>query len=274
VQDSLAWQDKRYRNNSQRNGKALTFSPSLRVGIDPRSYATAGGYAGKESSGIKTSANHSHGVNMRLDGTGASVGFANAASEVDGENIYITKDAFVAVKDIHSTPSYVAAAGNDGLNYLTWGVWSVESAHTGLAGATVLDGSHWIAGTMTPTHDMPTTGTASYAEQVLGTADEGGILHALDGTSNLTANFGTDNIGGALNINYANGGGAYATSDLSSVSIHNGNQFGGSLGGTDSVDTIQGVFYGSGAAEVDGNWSINKNGGASHATGVFTGKKE
>jgi len=64
VQGSLAWQDKRYRNNSQRNGKALTFSPSIRYGIDPRSYATLGGYAGKESSGIKTSANDSHGVSL------------------------------------------------------------------------------------------------------------------------------------------------------------------------------------------------------------------
>jgi len=212
-------------------------------------------------------------VNMRIDGTGASVGFANVASEVDGENIYITKDAFVAVKDIHGTPSYVAAAGDDGLDYLTWGVWSVEAAHSGMVGATVLDGSHWIAGTMTPTHDMPTTGTASYAGQVRGTAHEGGALHALNGTSNLTANFGTGNIGGVLNINYANGG-AYATSNLSSVSIHNGNQFGGSLGGADNVGNIQGGFYGPGAAEVGGNWSINKNGGVSQATGVFTGQKK
>jgi len=212
-------------------------------------------------------------VNMRIGGTGTSVGFANADSEVDGENLYITKDAFVAVKDIHGKPSYVAAAGDDGLDYMTWGVWSVEAAHSGMAGTTVLDGSHWIAGTMTPTHDMPTTGTASYAGQVRGTAYEGGALHALNGTSNLTANFGTGNIGGQLNINYANGG-AYATSNLSSVSIVNGNQFGGSLGGTDNVGNIQGGFYGPGAAEVGGNWSINKNGGVSQATGVFTGKKK
>jgi len=64
VQGSLAWQDKRYRNNLQHNGKALTFSPSIRYGIDPRSYATLGGYAGKESSGIKTSANDSHSVSL------------------------------------------------------------------------------------------------------------------------------------------------------------------------------------------------------------------
>jgi len=212
-------------------------------------------------------------VNMRIDGTGASVGFANAGSEVDGANIYITKDAFVAVKDIHGTPSYVAAAGDDGLDYQTWGVWSVESVHSGPSGATVLDGSHWIVGAMTPTVDMPKTGTATYNGHVHGTAHEGGALHALDGTSTLTANFGTGNIGGQLNVNYVNGG-AYATSDLSSVSIRNGNQFGGSLGGADNVGNIQGAFYGPGAAEVGGNWAINKNGGASQATGIFGGKKK
>jgi len=64
VQGSLAWQNKRYRNNAQRNGKALTFSPSVRVGIDARSYATAGGYVGRETSGIQTSANDSHGIHL------------------------------------------------------------------------------------------------------------------------------------------------------------------------------------------------------------------
>jgi len=217
--------------------------------------------------GVKTS------VNMRLDGTGASVGFANEWHEVDGTNVYLNKDAFVAVKDMNGTPSYVAAAGDDGLDYMTWGVWSVEAAHSGMAGATVLDGSHWIAGRMTQDVDMPTTGTATYNGRVHGTAYERGALHALDGTSRLEANFGTGTIGGQLNINYANGG-AYATSDLSSVSIRNGNQFGGSLVGADNVGNIQGGFFGPGAAEVGGNWSINKNGGVSQATGVFTGKKK
>jgi len=64
LQGSLAWQDKRYRNNPQRNGKSLTFSPSLRVGINASSYATLGGYTGKETSGIQTSRNDSHGVSL------------------------------------------------------------------------------------------------------------------------------------------------------------------------------------------------------------------
>jgi len=64
LQASLAWQDKHYRRNRQRHGKALTFSPSLRVGIDASSYASLSGYAGKEGSGVKTYRNASHGVTL------------------------------------------------------------------------------------------------------------------------------------------------------------------------------------------------------------------
>jgi len=64
VQGSLAWQNKRYRNDRTRGGNALTFSPSLRVGIDASSYVSFGAYAGRENSGIQTSRNRSQGVNL------------------------------------------------------------------------------------------------------------------------------------------------------------------------------------------------------------------
>jgi len=64
VQGSLAWQNKHYRRNRQRNGKALTFSPSLRYGINASSYASLSGYIGKEHSGIQTNRNASHGVTL------------------------------------------------------------------------------------------------------------------------------------------------------------------------------------------------------------------
>lgn len=64
VQGSLAWQEKRYKGNSPRNGDSLTFSPSVRYSIDNRSYVNVGGYIGKEDSGIITSRNDSHGVSV------------------------------------------------------------------------------------------------------------------------------------------------------------------------------------------------------------------
>jgi len=207
-------------------------------------------------------------VNVRENGTGVSHGFS---SDWTDTNVYANQRAFVTIKDIDAVPSYVATAGDDGYDYLAWGAWSAEQ--TGTPNAKVMEGSHWIAGTMTQTVDMPRSGTASYVGQVHGTAYEGNALHALNGTSQLTADFGAGSIGGQLDVHYANRGTAYATSHLTGVSI-SGNQFGGSLTGADNSGNIQGAFFGPNAAEVGGNWAINKNGGASQATGVFTGKKE
>jgi len=71
LQSSLAYQKKHYENNSDRDGHAVTFSPSVRYIIDNSSYATLGGYVGRETSGIETAANSSRGVN---------VGYYNALS--------------------------------------------------------------------------------------------------------------------------------------------------------------------------------------------------
>jgi len=207
-------------------------------------------------------------VNVRENGTGVSHGFSSDWSDT---NVYANQRAFVTIKDIDAVPSYVATAGDDGYDYLAWGAWSAEQ--TGRPNAKVMEGSHWIAGTMTQTVDMPMSGTASYVGQVHGTAYEGNALHALNGTSKLTADFGAGSIGGQLDVHYANRGTAYAISHLTGVSI-SGNQFGGALAGADNSGNIQGAFFGPNAAEVGGNWAINKNGGASQATGVFTGKKE
>jgi len=203
------------------------------------------------------------------DGTGVLRGFS---SDWTDTNAYLNQHAFVAVKDMDGAPSYVAAAGDDGFDYLAWGVWSTEQA--GRPGTVVMDGSHWIAGTMTQTVDMPTTGTASYAGQVHGMAHEGGALHALNGTSALNANFGTGNITGQLNVQYANTGKAYATSHLGGVSI-SGNKFSGALAGANNSGHIEGAFFGKNAAEVGGQWAFGKtDGSGSLASGVFTGKQK
>ncbi|EXJ11407.1 MULTISPECIES: transferrin-binding protein-like solute binding protein [Nitrincola] len=195
----------------------------------------------------------------------------NFGSDWSDTSVYINKDAFAAIKEINGVPSYAATTmtEDDGYNYLSWGVWSTELVAT--PNTSVMDGSHWIAGTLTPTTSMPVTGSATYTGQIRGTAHEGGALHALNGSTNLTANFGTGNISGQLNVQYANTGAAYATSNLSGVTI-SGNQFGGSLSGSNNAGAIQGGFFGPAAQEVGGNWAIEKTSG-SKAAGVFSGKR-
>lgn len=199
---------------------------------------------------------------------GAAYSFASDWSD---SSVFVNKDAFAVIKEVNSVPSYAATTmtEDDGYNYLSWGAWSTELVAT--PNTSVMDGSHWIAGTLTPTTSMPTTGTATYTGQVRGTAHEGGALHALNGSTNLTANFGTGNISGQMNIRYANTGAAYATSHMSGVTI-SGNRFGGSLSGADNAGVIQGGFFGPAAQEVGGNWAIEKTSG-SKAAGVFSGKR-
>lgn len=79
LQSSLAYQKKHYRNNNDRDGHAVTFSPSMRYLIDNSSYVTLGGYVGRETSGIETAANNSRGINA---------GYFNALSKE--WNIYVS----------------------------------------------------------------------------------------------------------------------------------------------------------------------------------------
>ncbi len=61
---SLALQKKHYYDNNDRDGTAITFSPSLRYLVDNHSYVTFGGYLGHENSGVQTFENNSKGVNV------------------------------------------------------------------------------------------------------------------------------------------------------------------------------------------------------------------
>lgn len=63
LQASLAYQKKHFHNNDDRDGHSVTFSPMGRYLIDNSSYVTLGGYIGRETSGIDTWANTSHGIN-------------------------------------------------------------------------------------------------------------------------------------------------------------------------------------------------------------------
>lgn len=197
-------------------------------------------------------------------------GTYSLATDWTDTSVYVNKDAFAVVKEVDGVPAYAVTTmtEDDGYNYLAWGVWSTETV--GTPNKTVLDGSHWIAGRLTPTVDMPTTGTATYSGQVRGMASESGGVHSLNGTINLNANFETGNITGQLDIRYAATGAAYAVTNLSGVSI-SGNSFAGSLSGSNNTGAINGSFYGPAANEVGGNWEVNKTG--SSAAGVFSGKR-
>lgn len=204
-------------------------------------------------------------ASVSVEASGNNYTFSSDSSD---SNVYINKDAFAVVKEVSGVPAYVATTitEDDGYSYLSWGVWSTE-----VANQTVMDGSSWIAGTLTSNINMPTTGTASYAGMVQGVAYESGQLKSLNGTTSLNADFAANTVSGSLTVNYANAGGVYASTNLSGVSI-TGNQFGGGLTGSGvNNGTIDGAFFGTSASEVGGKWQLDKTNG-SKATGVFSGK--
>ena len=185
-------------------------------------------------------------------------------------NVYVNQNAFVAMKDSGSVPTYAATtmSENDSYNYLSWGTWSTELS---ASHKTVVDGSRWIAGKLTPTTSMPSSGTATYNGTVQGMSYESDALKTLNGTHTMNANFASGTITGTMNVNYASSGASYATTNLNAVSI-SGNGFAGGLNGTDNTGSIKGSFYGPAANEIGGTWALSKT-GSSSAAGIFAGKK-
>jgi len=200
-----------------------------------------------------------------------SYGFA---SDWTDASAYVNKNAFAVIKDVNSLPSHIATHtdASDAYDYLSWGSWSMDmSATPNTEFVNDHRSSRWIAGMMTPTTDMPTSGTATYAGQIQGHAIKyESVADVLTGTIGLTANFGTGDVTGQLNIQ--SHGTAYATSNLSGVSITH-NHFSGNLSGSDHTGKINGAFYGPNAQEVGGNWIIENNNQYDKASGIFAAKK-
>lgn len=64
LQGSLAWQDRRYKDNSARDGEVVTLSSSLRYAVAAGSHLSASAYIGREKAEQDTSSNRSHGVEL------------------------------------------------------------------------------------------------------------------------------------------------------------------------------------------------------------------
>lgn len=64
LQGSLAWQDRRYKDNSGRNGDTLTLNSSLRYALDASSHIGVNGYVGQETADQAISSNLSRGLEL------------------------------------------------------------------------------------------------------------------------------------------------------------------------------------------------------------------
>jgi trimeric autotransporter adhesin len=151
--------------------------------------------------------------------------------------------------------------------YLQWGYWGGELT-TSSGGTTRTDiGSinTWVAGV--PTVNLPTTGSGSYSGAAIGTVNNAGATYLAAGGFNSSYNFGTNN--GSVAINN------FDSHNFSGSVSGFGGVYSGSIAGNggNRQGTVNGFFYGPGAAETGGNFAVQATSGPSYvASGIFAGK--
>jgi hypothetical protein len=156
-------------------------------------------------------------------------------------------------------------------DYTTWGTWS-GSKEIPILGNSRLDQGYFIAGQLTNNDDLPTSGIVRYQGEVLGRVYENGYKN-LNGTSTIIADFGSNSLRGTLKINYADTNATFSNARLNNTTISTGvNSFSGSLKNGGRTGTINGAFFGPNAAEIGGNWTLEKHG--KKAAGIFNGVKD
>lgn len=158
------------------------------------------------------------------------------------------------------------------LTYAMVTVWNRTDTTTGITtGRIALGGSQTLA------HDMPRTGSATYAAQSGGAASSGGTVYNLTGsTATFTANFASNSVQTSLALGGSPGGVGPVTnfgtfSGTGTIST-TGPGFGGTLTGSTANGTFSGAFFGPQAAEMGFGYVLT--GGNFSAAGVAVGTKQ
>ena len=152
-------------------------------------------------------------------------------------------------------------------SHLSWGRWNDGA---GVAD-TIHTNSYWLAGTLTPAGEVPTTGGATYTGQVFGKVTEAGSISAVTGTTVLSADFAARTLTGTFDLNKNDASWTQAAVNAGWGAGSN------SLAGTLTADNnlkgaVNGGFFGPAAAQVGGVWNLGNNSDV-RAAGVFTAEQ-
>lgn len=140
-------------------------------------------------------------------------------------------------------------------------------------------------GSVTPTAQMPRSGSASYSGLAFGKGNISGIgpLADISGTIRSRVDFGTFNMETLVNLLATDPGGIAANRQLGEflmTSFISGNAFAGGRQHPEYSYMISGLFYGPDAAELGGVFTLSKDGpqgqvrGDFDISGGFVGKKD
>jgi hypothetical protein len=187
-----------------------------------------------------------------------------------GEGTYkVQSDAVLA--SANSAQVRIPGIGSCVCEYLSWGWWSDSSTvkNGPLKGdmARVNLGTY-VAGTLTTAVQMPQTGTATYNGLMVGNVNNAGNSYVAGGSYTMNYNYAA-RVGVIPQMRFDN------TSYVGGVAATNasGTSFGGAFAGAHGVGTLKGSFYGPGAANQGGSFSIGTGSSAYKASGVFAGQK-
>lgn len=231
-------------------------------------------------------------VHVGVNNANGQIDVGSASANVDDATVTLTTDSAGSIKsisfdhvpgttaDIGTSVTPVASGtltaasiadaigtGNNNallaekLTYSAYGLWASDDPVAGRAvGA-------FAVGQVTPADAVPTTGKATYSGSAIGVGSMSGGTMALQGSANLSADFGAQTITGAFSLNGADiagnhpCGSAGCTATLSGSGGISGNTFSSGLTGsvTGAAGTVQltsgamaGGFFGPKANEVAG----------------------
>lgn len=168
-------------------------------------------------------------------------------------------------------------------DYVAWGTWSDDNISPN--GGDKAYTSHWFLVNRTTRDEIPTQGSATYNGELAGTAWTKNVANSqfeVNGNVAITANFGTNKIGGIYTIKNASDNTTWATASFSNATIQKDNEgvfFETSLSGAgidSSKSSSFGIFAGDRAQEIGGSFNVVKGTGSNgddRARGVFRAKK-
>lgn len=159
--------------------------------------------------------------------------------------------------------------------FMTWGWWSGEIRYGNNSvynpsGRDRLHLASYVAGVLTPTLQMPTTGVATFSGHAVGNVQNGANAYVAAGTFTKVWDFAAGS--GAVTI--ANFDGATYTGTARQVPGVPSSQYNGALAGGGRTGSLTGSFFTGGAVPAKGTGgSFNINGPGYTAGGVFAGQR-
>ncbi len=228
------------------------------------------------------------GATFPLLQTVVTANFSGDKASVDqGATMTLASNGAVSIAFNNSTAATQAATFDshaDGLDYTRYGNWAAFSVSNNVS--TLIGGGAFVGGYQTPTANLPAAGSASYTgtSRILW----GGPGNSAVGTgeASVTANFGTGSVNGTMtNFALADETGFHDVfNDLGfTAQLAPGqNSFAGTVSVTSapgglfslpmgSTGSLSGLFFGPGAQEVGGVWTLT--GATGRAIGSFGAKQ-